>query len=44
MLLTVTESGFDKIPLERRATAFTSNEGGWAMQVTLIQKYVEKTA
>jgi uncharacterized protein YndB with AHSA1/START domain len=42
VLLTVTESGFDKIPLERRATAFTSNEGGWAMQVTLIQKYVEK--
>ncbi len=42
VLLTVTESGFDKIPLERRATAFTANEGGWTMQVTLIQKYVEK--
>ena len=44
VLLTVTESGFDKIPLERRATAFTSNEGGWTMVVTLIKKYVEKTA
>ena len=42
VLLTVTESGFDKIPLDRRATAFASNEGGWSMQVTLIQKYVEK--
>ena len=42
VLLTVTESGFDKIPLERRATAFTANEGGWTMQVTLIQKYVER--
>ena len=42
MLLTVTESGFDKIPLERRAKAFTSNEGGWPKQMALIQKYVEK--
>ena len=42
VLLVVTESGFEKIPLERRATAFTSNEGGWAKQMELIQKYVEK--
>ncbi len=26
--LTITESGFDRIPLERRAKAFTSNEEG----------------
>jgi hypothetical protein len=44
VLLTVTESGFDKIPIERRAAAFTSNEGGWTMQMTLIQRYVETTA
>ena len=44
VLLTVSESGFDKIPIARRATAFTANEGGWSMVVTLIQKYVEKTA
>ena len=44
VLLTVTESGFDQIPLDRRATAFTANEGGWSMVVTLIQKYVEKPA
>lgn len=41
-LLTVTESGFDRIPLERRAKAFAANEGGWAAQVTLIQKYLAR--
>lgn len=44
VLLTVTESGFDTIPIERRATAFTANEGGWSKQVELIQKYVEKAS
>jgi uncharacterized protein YndB with AHSA1/START domain len=39
-LLTVVESGFDRIPLERRATAFTANEQGWTMVVTLIEKYL----
>src|SRR5688572_27222292 len=42
VLLKVAESGFDRIPIERRAAAFTANEGGWAKQVELIQKYVEK--
>jgi uncharacterized protein YndB with AHSA1/START domain len=41
--LKVTESGFDKIPIERRAQAFTANDGGWTKQMELIQKYVEKT-
>src|SRR5205823_6215288 len=36
--LTVTESGFDQIPLARRAKAFTANEQGWAMVVGLIEK------
>jgi uncharacterized protein YndB with AHSA1/START domain len=40
--LTVTESGFDQIPLERRAAAFTANDGGWTMVVTLIEKYLAK--
>ncbi len=40
VLLTVTESGFDRIPLERRAKAFAANEGGWAKQMTLIEKYL----
>jgi len=39
-LLTITESGFDKIPLARRAQAFKANEGGWTHQATLIEKYL----
>lgn len=40
ILLTVTESGFDRIPIERRAAAFTANERGWGLQVRLIEKYL----
>jgi uncharacterized protein YndB with AHSA1/START domain len=40
ILLTVTESGFDKLPPERRAKAFEANEGGWAHQMKLIAKYI----
>ena len=40
VLLTVVESGFDKIPLSRRAKAFKANEGGWAKQMELIAKYL----
>ena len=43
-LLTITESGFDKIPLERRAKAFTANEGGWEHQTRLIEKYLAQHA
>jgi hypothetical protein len=39
-LLTISESGFDQIPLARRAKAFTANEGGWTMQTKLIEKYL----
>ena len=38
--LTVVESGFDGIPLTRRATAFRMNEQGWAEQLTNIARYV----
>ncbi len=38
--LTVIESGFDKIPIERRAKAFAANEGGWTAQMKLIVKYL----
>ncbi|HEX5421722.1 MAG TPA: SRPBCC family protein [Gammaproteobacteria bacterium] len=41
ILLTVTESGFDRLPAERRAQAFTANEGGWTLQMKLIEKYLE---
>jgi uncharacterized protein YndB with AHSA1/START domain len=40
VLLTVTESGFDHIPLARRAQAFTANEQGWGMVVKLIGEYL----
>ncbi|HKU79548.1 MAG TPA: SRPBCC family protein [Rhodanobacteraceae bacterium] len=40
ILLTVTESGFDKLPPERRAKAFAANEGGWTHQMKLIEKYL----
>jgi len=38
--LVISESGFDRIPLERRAKAFTANEQGWAAQAKLIEEYV----
>ncbi|HEY6970550.1 MAG TPA: SRPBCC family protein [Candidatus Angelobacter sp.] len=40
VLLTVTESGFDQIPLARRVQAFQMNEQGWEMVVKLIEKYL----
>jgi uncharacterized protein YndB with AHSA1/START domain len=40
VMLTVTESGFDRIPLARRAKAFNANEQGWGMVVKLIEEYL----
>ena len=42
--LTVTETGFDRVPLARRAKAFTANEGGWTMVMTLIEKHLAQVA
>lgn len=39
-LLTLTESGFDKVPAHRRAEAFRMNDGGWTEQMKNIEKYV----
>lgn len=39
-MLTVTESGFDKIPAHRRMEAIRMNDGGWAEQVENITRYV----
>lgn len=39
-LLTVTESGFDAIPLARRAEAFRMNEQGWEGQLKNIEAHV----
>lgn len=38
--LVITETGFDRIPAARRAAAFQANDGGWAHQTKLIEKYV----
>ena len=43
VLLTVTESGFDQIPLERRAKTFAGNAEGWSIQLTLIEAYLVQT-
>ena len=42
-LLTVVESGFDKIPLARRADVFRMNCSGWDEQMENIKKHVAKT-
>ncbi len=39
-MLTIIESGFDRIPLERRAKAFAANEQGWTAQAMLLEKYL----
>jgi uncharacterized protein YndB with AHSA1/START domain len=43
-LLLLTESGFDKIPSERRLEAFRMNEGGWAEQMKNIENHVAQTS
>jgi uncharacterized protein YndB with AHSA1/START domain len=40
VMLTVTESGFDQLPPERRARAFTANQQGWGMVIRLIDEYL----
>ena len=43
-LLTVVESGFDRLPAPRREQAFSGNEGGWAMQMEFIANHVSKAS
>ncbi|MGH8760467.1 MAG: SRPBCC family protein, partial [Burkholderiales bacterium] len=38
-LLTVTETGFDKVPPGRRMEAFRMNSGGWEAQLKNIDRY-----
>lgn len=40
--LTITESGFDRIPGERRDEAFRSNDQGWSTQVQHIEAHVTR--
>jgi uncharacterized protein YndB with AHSA1/START domain len=39
-LLTIVESGFDRVPLARRAEAFRMNEQGWTEQTRNIDRHV----
>ena len=38
--VTIVESGFDRIPLARRAEAYRMNDEGWAGQVKNLTRYV----
>jgi uncharacterized protein YndB with AHSA1/START domain len=40
-LLTIVESGFDRVPAHRRERAFRMNEGGWAAQAENLRKHAE---
>ena len=40
-MLTLVESGFDRIPAERRAEAFRMNDQGWSAQMQNIRRHVE---
>jgi len=42
--LTVVESGFDGIPLSRRATAYRGNDEGWNQQMVAIERYLSGSA
>ena len=39
-LLVLTESGFEKVPSDRRDEAYRMNEGGWSEQMKNIERYV----
>jgi len=43
-LLLLAESGFDKIPSDRRLEAFRRNDGGWTEQMKNIESHVTKAA
>jgi uncharacterized protein YndB with AHSA1/START domain len=38
--LTIVESGFDRLPPERRDEAFRMNEGGWQEQLGNVERHV----
>ena len=40
-LLTIVESGFDRVPAHRRERAFRMNQDGWAAQAENLRKHVE---
>jgi uncharacterized protein YndB with AHSA1/START domain len=43
-LLRVVESGFGKLPSNRRDEAFRMNEGGWSIQIENIAQHLKQAA
>ncbi|SRR6266568_8743050 len=43
-LLLLTESGFDKIPADRRSEALRRNDGGWTQQMKNIETHVTQAS
>jgi uncharacterized protein YndB with AHSA1/START domain len=43
-LLTVSESGFDRLPEDRQVAAYNDNEQGWTMQLDSIRRHLSKAA
>jgi uncharacterized protein YndB with AHSA1/START domain len=41
-LLVLSESGFDKLPGDRRLEAFRRNDGGWTEQMKNVENYVSE--
>lgn len=42
--LTVTETGFDRIPAARRGKAYRENDEGWTGQMKSLRQYLARTA
>ena len=42
--LTVTETGFDRIPAARRSKAYRENDEGWTGQIENLRKYLGSAA
>ena len=42
--LTVTESGFDQIPIARRGKAYRENDEGWTGQLENLTKYLARSS
>jgi hypothetical protein len=42
--LTVTESGFDQIPISRRAKAYRENDEGWSGQFENLSRYLGRSS
>jgi len=41
-VLLLTESGFDKLPDDRRVESFRRNEGGWTAQMKNVENYLAR--